>query len=106
MKSVFIDWLNILANSPKELTRVYEAYAIGATRDGGVIFWQVDVNMKVRTGKIMHYGVDGKRTGNPNWVHTKTHLQQNYTRRLDSQSMLLWRASAQRQYTYRLYRGK
>ena len=71
MKSVFIDWLNILANSPKELARVYEAYAIGATRDGGVIFWQVDINMKVRTGKIMHYGVDGKRKGNPNWVHTK-----------------------------------
>ena len=71
MNSEFIRFINFMANDPKELARVYESYAIGATKDGSVIFWQVDINMKVRTGKIMHYGVDGKRKGNPNWVHTK-----------------------------------
>lgn len=71
MNSEFIRFINFMANDPKELARVYESYAIGATKDGSVIFWQVDINMRVRTGKIMHYGVDGKRKGNPNWVHTK-----------------------------------
>lgn len=69
--STFMNWLNMLTIDQKELKRVYDSYAIGATRDGGVIFWQVDINMRVRTGKIMHYGVDGKRKGNPNWVHSK-----------------------------------
>lgn len=56
------------------LRRLGELYALGATRDGSVIFWQIDINGKVRTGKIMKYGVDGHRvkSGNGvNWVHAK-----------------------------------
>ena len=45
-------------------------YHLGATRDGGVIFWQIDPQGRVRSGKVMHYGTDGHRTGNPYWVHT------------------------------------
>ena len=49
-------------------------YALGATKNQSVIFWQIDINGKVRTGKIMQYNPDtGKRiknkTGAINWVH-------------------------------------
>ena len=32
-----------------------EYYALGATKTKEVIFWQIDINGKVRTGKIMQY---------------------------------------------------
>ena len=34
------------------LNRLLEEYRLGATRDGAVIFWQIDCNDKVRTGKV------------------------------------------------------
>lgn len=44
------------------LTRLLEEYRLGATRDGAVIFWQIDRNDKVRTGKVMQYNPeDGHR---------------------------------------------
>lgn len=51
-------------------------YALGATKNKEVIFWQIDTNGKVRTGKIMQYNPEtGKRikhqTGAINWVHNK-----------------------------------
>lgn len=30
-------------------------YALGATKDGSVIYWQIDTQGKVRTGKVMKY---------------------------------------------------
>lgn len=36
-------------------------YFIGATRDGGTIFWQIDLHDKIHRGKIMFYGSDGHR---------------------------------------------
>ena len=56
------------------ISRLGELYALGATKDMDVIFWQIDINGKVRTGKIMKYGADGHRIkdGNGvNWVHAK-----------------------------------
>ena len=44
------------------LTRLLEEYRLGATRDGAVIFWQIDRNDKVRTGKVIQYNPeDGHR---------------------------------------------
>lgn len=56
------------------IKRLGELYAIGATKDKDIIFWQIDINGKVRTGKIMKYGEDGHRIkdGNGvNWIHAK-----------------------------------
>ena len=56
------------------IKRLGELYALGATKDKEVIFWQIDINGKVRTGKIMKYGEDGHRikdTNGVNWVHAK-----------------------------------
>jgi hypothetical protein len=49
-------------------------YALGATKNGSVIFWQIDIKGNVRTGKIMQYNpATGKRirhkSGAINWVH-------------------------------------
>ena len=62
---------------PKEkIQNVVEDYALGATKKKGVIFWQIDINGKIRTGKIMQYNPrTGKRiknrSGAINWVHNK-----------------------------------
>lgn len=37
---------------------------------GGVIFWYLDVNERIRTGKVIGYDIDGHRIkGCTNWVH-------------------------------------
>jgi hypothetical protein len=62
---------------PKEkIETAVEDYALGATKNNEVIFWQIDINGKIRTGKIMQYNPKtGKRvknkTGAINWVHNK-----------------------------------
>ena len=62
-------------------------YHIGTTKSGEVIFYQVDLQGNVRSGKVMKYtliaststssGQDCKRdkSVNPNWVHTKLKLK-------------------------------
>lgn len=46
-----------------ETMRLFRLYNVGATirMDDAVVFWQVDVNGCIRTGKIMRYGNDGHR---------------------------------------------
>ena len=47
-------------------------YRLGATRQGGVIFWQIDHGERVRDGKVMYYGPDCHRLKDkehhPTWV--------------------------------------
>ena len=47
-------------------------YRLGATRHGGVIFWQIDQEERVRDGKVMYYGLDCHRLKDkehhPTWV--------------------------------------
>ncbi len=57
---------------------VIELYKIGDSKNwfGSTIFWQIDKNNNVRTGKIMLYNKNnGKRIKEPydhiNWVHSK-----------------------------------
>lgn len=69
-RSVFMRWLYDTVNDDEAVSRVFDAYRIGATRNGGVIFWQIDINLNVRSGKIMNYSNDGHRSGNPYWVHS------------------------------------
>jgi hypothetical protein len=62
--------------SDEQIRSAAEIYALGATKSKEVIFWQIDIKGKVRTGKIMQYNpVTGKRIkheiGIINWVHNK-----------------------------------
>lgn len=43
---------------------------LGSRHDGNVIFWQRTADGELRAGKIMQYGPDGHRRGNPYWVHS------------------------------------
>lgn len=50
---------------------VKNEYCLGTTDQGETIFWQIDSNHNVRSGKIMNYGTDGHRTGSTDWVHAR-----------------------------------
>ncbi len=59
-----------------ETMRLFRLYNVGATTwmNDAAVFWQVDVNGGIRTGKIMRYGNDGHRIKedglvNFMWVH-------------------------------------
>ncbi|GFH97664.1 hypothetical protein IMSAGC004_00047 [Bacteroidaceae bacterium] len=64
------------------LNRLLEEYRLGATHDGAVIFWQIDRNDKVRTGKVMQYNpedghrIKGGQTSAVNWIHSILKKQQ------------------------------
>ncbi|MEI8087507.1 MAG: DUF6371 domain-containing protein [Paludibacter sp.] len=74
-KSNFVRFLcEILTN--EQIHSIGENYALGATKNKEVIFWQIDITGKVRTGKIMQYNpTTGKRLKHQNgaidWVHNK-----------------------------------
>jgi len=74
-KSNFVRFLcEILTN--EQISSIGDKYALGATITNEVIFWQIDINGKVRTGKIMQYNPEtGKRikheSGAIDWVHNK-----------------------------------
>jgi hypothetical protein len=60
----------------EQINSIGENYALGATKNKEVIFWQIDINGKVRTGKIMQYNPEtGRRlkheSGAIDWVHNK-----------------------------------
>ena len=68
--------------SKGQLRRAAARYRLGATKDGGVIFWQIDDQQRVHTGKIMYYQSDCHRSKerHPTWVHClmKDQLPPNY----------------------------
>lgn len=62
--------------SDEQIRTATENYALGATNSKEVIFWQIDITGKVRTGKIMQYNLaTGRRikheSGAIDWVHNK-----------------------------------
>ena len=85
-KSNFVRFLcEILTN--EQILSLGENYALGATKTAEVIFWQIDFNGKVRTGKIMQYNpITGRRlkheSGAIDWVHNKlkktNHLPEDF----------------------------
>lgn len=60
--------------------KLIKKYYIGTSKhwNGATVFWQVDENMKIRSGKIMLYDSLGKRIKKPynhiNWVHKVLNL--------------------------------
>lgn len=61
--------------SQTDLERLQCRYLIGSTRNGSIIYWQIDFSSNVRTGKIMQYNAaTGHRVKEGNavdWVHSK-----------------------------------
>lgn len=73
--STFWQWMTrdckrMLQLSDADLARVYDDYMIGSTREGDVIFWQIDEEGRVHSGHIMQYGPDGHRLRYQNWYHS------------------------------------
>ena len=54
----------------EQMQRAAQRYRLGASRDGGVIFWQIDECDQLRDGKIMHYRPDCHRDHDrkPTWT--------------------------------------
>ena len=54
----------------EQMQRAVQRYRLGRSRDGGVIFWQIDTLGQIFDGKIMHYRPDGHRDHQrkPYWV--------------------------------------
>ena len=72
-QSIFWRWLSKDAvpklGVPKEnVQRIFQQYHIGSTRQGDVIFWQIDHQGQVHTGHIMRYH-NGHRTDWQSWTH-------------------------------------
>ena len=65
-----------------QLHHAAERYRLGCSKEGGVIFWQIDNQQRVHTGKIMYYQPDCHRDKqhHPTWVHSlmKDKLPLNY----------------------------
>ena len=55
-----------------QMCQAAQHYHLGASKEGGVIFWEIDQQGHVRTGKIMYYQSDCHRDKqhNPTWVHS------------------------------------
>ena len=60
--------------SEEQVAEVLARYRTGSTRDGRIIYWQIDECGQVRAGKVMAYDLDGHRMkdgkGNVCWVHS------------------------------------
>lgn len=58
------------------IERVFDAYRVGATRDGGTIYWQHDLEGRPRAGKMMRYLDDGHRDrgSRATWVHSRLRI--------------------------------
>ena len=65
-----------------EASRLFEMYRIGTSSKwgGATVFWQIDINGQVRTGKVMCYNAEtGHRVKEPqafvSWAHSELKLQ-------------------------------
>lgn len=66
--------LNLFPEDTEIVEKAIKDYLIGTTKDGKTVFWQIDQNGNVRTGKIIAYDrASGKRRKDisPNWVHAE-----------------------------------
>lgn len=71
-KNTFVQYLGTLFD-PETVQWLIDLYGIGTARDGGCIFWQVDDQGRIRTGKVIQYGSDGHRDKSlpPYFIHGK-----------------------------------
>lgn len=73
-RSMFWQWFSRQAAprigiTPERVQQLLNDYFIGATRQGHVIFWQIDQQGNAHAGHIMQYRADGHREGYQGWTH-------------------------------------
>ncbi len=74
-QNTFIKYLHSLFDS-NTVNSLINAYKIGTSKhwDGATVFWQIDIQGRIRTGKVMLYDTYGHRVKDPyphiNWVHS------------------------------------
>lgn len=78
--STLAQWLRARVGE-EPFQRVYEDYRLGATAESEVIYWQIDEQQRVRTGKLMRYHPDGHRAPerHPRWMHNFMPLPEGTT---------------------------
>jgi len=79
LNSNFGDFLKLNFNE-EEINEIMKKYYLGMTKDKSVIFWYIDKEDRVRSGKIIQYdALTGKRVKNEKpsitWVHTELKKQ-------------------------------
>ena len=64
----------------EQMLRAAERYRLGKSRDGGVIFWQIDDQGRTRDGKIMYYREDCHRdkSRHPSWASARLKAYYGY----------------------------
>ena len=64
----------------EQMQRAAERYRLGRSRDGGVIFWQIDDQGRTRDGKIMYYREDCHRdkSRHPSWASARLKAYYGY----------------------------
>ena len=67
--------------SEQQMQRAAQRYRLGRSKDGGVIFWEIDERQTVRDGKIMFYRDDCHRghDRSPDWVHSRLKAHYGYS---------------------------
>lgn len=73
----------------EQMQRAVQRYRLGRSRDGGVIFWQIDTLGAIFDGKIMHYRPDCHRDHqrNPQWVSNR--LKRYYLKRTTAEGKIV-----------------
>ena len=61
LRSDFVAYLKALVAENDRIVDVVNAYQLGVTKDGHVIYWYIDKDDVVRMGKVMAYAPDGHR---------------------------------------------
>ena len=66
--------------SEEQMLRAADRYHLGRSRDGGVIFWQIDSRGTTRDGKIMYYRDDCHRdkSRSPSWCSARMKAYYGY----------------------------
>lgn len=75
--NTLVDYLHLI-ESEEKVNAVLAKYHIGSTKQKEIIYWQIDLRGRVRTGKVMAYGNDGHRikSKNANWMHAIEGIEQ------------------------------
>ena len=67
--SNFVTFLTTIL-SPDEIESLMRIFWLGATKNGSVIYWQIDKEGRCRSGKVMQYDPEtGHRSEKVSWIH-------------------------------------
>lgn len=75
-QNTFVKYLRTIFDQVT-VQNLINAYGLGTARDGSCIFWQMDDQRRVRTGKVIRYQEDGHRdkTVPPYFIHTRLKIE-------------------------------